>query len=112
MRSPGRNPRMLALALTLVAIGPAAAQTLNPVVTVLPRPTSTVPNGCEESLAPPVVPRVMPEEKRNAVPAPAPEAPLPPPSTTLRGTLHDLQSAAERSDKEAFTTALARTASI
>jgi hypothetical protein len=111
MRRPGRRSFVLALALPLVALASLEAQTLNPVVTVLPRAVTSVPNGCEEGPTPAPAPRVTPEEKKAAV-APAPEIPLPPPSTTLRGTLRALQEAAERNDKDAFTTALGRAASI
>jgi len=111
MRGPGRNRFVLALALPLFAAIPLAAQTLNPVVTVLPRPAKTVPDGCEQGLTETPGPRVTPEEKKAAV-APAPEVPLPPPSTTLRGTLRQVQEAAERNDKEGFTNAVGRAASI
>ena len=107
----GRRRLLVVLAFALAAIPPVAAQTLNPVVTVLPRATSTPPNGCDQSLTASPTPRVTPQEKQAAVPPPV-EVPQPPPTTTLRGALRDVQDAGERNDRDAFTAALTRAASV
>jgi hypothetical protein len=100
---------MLVPALALAAIAPLAAQTLNPIVTVLSRPTSTVPEECEQGLAPSPAPRIVPEEVRAAVPKPTPAtAMVPPPTASLRGVLREIQDAAERGDRDGFHDALAR----
>ncbi|MGZ4778865.1 MAG: hypothetical protein ACXV5L_06690, partial [Thermoanaerobaculia bacterium] len=100
---------VLALALPLAAIGFASAQTLNPVVTVLSRPTSAVPDECEQGLTTARAPRIQPEEVKAATPKPPPATVMqPPPAATLRGGLREIQDAAERGDRDAFGDALAR----
>ena len=100
---------MLVPALALAAIAPLAAQTLNPIVTVLSSPTSTVPEECEQGLAPSPAPRIVPEEVRATVPKPTPPtAMMPPPTASLRGVLREIQDAAERGDRDGFHDALAR----
>ena len=113
MRSPGRRRLALALVLSLTAIvSSLGAQTLNPVVTVLPRATGTVPQDCEQGLTAAPAPRVTPEEKTAAVAETAPAVPVAPPSATLREVLRDLQAAAQRGDREAFRTLSARAKSM
>lgn len=111
MRSPGRSARVLALAISALA-GSLRAQTLNPVVTVLPRATSSVPQDCEQGLTAAPVPRVTPEEKKAAVVPPQPTEPVAPPSATLRDVMRDLQDAAERGDRDSFRTLFARAKSM
>ena len=110
MRVRGVGRMVLAVAVALGLIAPAVAQqTLNPVVTVLPKATTPVPDECEKGLTEsPAAPRVTPEEKKAAIPAPPPPPPAPPPAPTLRGAFAELENAAERGDRDAFRAALAR----
>ncbi len=97
--------RVLLTAFLLVASAIAADAQLNPTVTVLPTPTAPVPANCDQSLAPPAVPRIQVAEipeppKRHANAAP--------PTASVKAQLKDVQNAADRGDRDGFRDALAR----
>lgn len=82
----------------------AAAQ-LNPTVKVSSTPTGSIPESCTVGLASQERPRI----EVSQIPEPAKRvANVAPPRSSLRGVLHDVQSAAVRGDRAAFREALAR----
>lgn len=97
---------VLSALLTAFAIT-AAAQQLNPTVTLLKSPAAPVPNDCDQSLAPQPAPRV--EVAQIPIPEPpARKVMAAPPTASVRAQLKDVQSAADRGDRDGFRDALAR----
>jgi hypothetical protein len=103
MKMSGRSGGMVLL---VAGIALTATAQLNRTVAVLPKPVLPVPLECEQGLAPQKMARLdvsqIPEPQISAA------ANAAPPSVTLRDTLRDAQSAAERNDRGGFTDALAR----
>jgi hypothetical protein len=102
MKNRVRRFRFWLLATVLFA-SVATAQ-LNPTVKVSSTPAGAAPENCAVGLASQERPRV----EVSQIPEPAKRvANLAPPSSSLRGLLHDAQSAAVRGDRAAFRSGLA-----
>jgi hypothetical protein len=91
--------------LAAVLFASVAAAQLNPTVKVSSTPAGAAPENCTVGLASQERPRV----EVSQIPEPAKRvANLAPPSSSLRGLLHDAQSAAVRGDRVAFRSGLVR----
>src|SRR5438876_8994157 len=97
-----RSAALLLMAIAAAALPAAAQLSLNPLVTVLARPTGPIPEDCAtgETTA---APRIVIGEPAPQAPAAAPA----PPSNDLRSALWRLQTAAAGDDYTEFKSALA-----
>jgi hypothetical protein len=100
-----RVKRFRSWPLATVLFASVAAAQLNPTVKVSSAPAGAAPENCTVGLASQERPRI----EVSQIPEPAKRvANLAPPSSSLRGLLHDAQSAAVRGDRVAFRSGLVR----